>query len=92
MNLDQQLTTARDLIARRDEIDAQLAALFQGRAQSRRSKRKCKHCGESGHRSDSCSQNETNAARPNGSSEAIEAATEDPFGSTTQPILDRLQN
>lgn len=32
MTLDQRLALARELIARRDEIDAQLEALFEGRA------------------------------------------------------------
>jgi hypothetical protein len=54
VTFDQQLAFARELIARRDEIDAELTALFGGRVSAGKSSRKCKICGDSGHRSDAC--------------------------------------
>jgi hypothetical protein len=56
MTLDQSLALARELIARRDEIDAQLAALFGGSLPAAKSSRKCRICGDAGHRSDACPQ------------------------------------
>ena len=54
MTLDERLSLARDLIARRDAIDAELTALFNGGTPARKPSRKCKTCGEIGHRSDAC--------------------------------------
>ena len=56
MDLDAQITPAKALIKRREEIDRQLAELFGGAlpAPSERKERKCKVCGEPGHRSAAC--------------------------------------
>ena len=56
MTFDQSLALARELIARRDEIDAQLSALFNGSPPTGKTSRKCKICGDAGHRSDACPQ------------------------------------
>lgn len=53
MDIDDRIVTVKSLIAKREEIDAQLAALFRGQAPLRR-QQKCSHCGEIGHRADTC--------------------------------------
>ena len=61
MTLDQSLALARELIARRDAIDAELVALFSVGTPTRKPSRKCTICGESGHRSDACPHGERQA-------------------------------
>jgi hypothetical protein len=55
MGIDEKITHAKELIARREEIDHQLADLFGGVMPSKRS-RGCKRCGEAGHDARSCPQ------------------------------------
>ena len=53
MDIDDRIATVKDLIAKREEIDAQLAALFRGQAPQKR-QQKCSRCGKGGHRADTC--------------------------------------
>jgi hypothetical protein len=55
MDLDERITIAKDLIARREEIDRQLAVLFGGASATPRLVRVCSKCGQSGHAARSCS-------------------------------------
>lgn len=48
MNIDEQIGRAKELIAKREEIDKQLTELFAGTAPERKTIR-CKACGELGH-------------------------------------------
>ena len=57
MELDERISLAKTLIAKREEIDLQLASLFSGQSPQRR-QQKCGQCGESGHRADTCPQKE----------------------------------
>lgn len=54
MTFEQRLALARDLIGQRDAIDAQLASLFDGGQTGQKLQRRCRHCGQTGHRSDAC--------------------------------------
>lgn len=58
MDIDDRISTVKSLIAKREEIDAQLEALFRGQGVQRR-QQKCSRCGQAGHRADSCPQNES---------------------------------
>jgi Zinc knuckle len=53
MTIDDKIARAKDLIAKREEIDKELAALFGGKAPARKSIR-CSACGEEGHTSKTC--------------------------------------
>ena len=53
MNIEDRITRAKELIARREDIDRQLAALFGGVAPSRKVLR-CSSCGEEGHNAKTC--------------------------------------
>ena len=53
MEIDERIAVAKALIARREEIDSQLATLFSGQSLTKR-QQKCGHCGEVGHRADTC--------------------------------------
>ena len=55
MDIDDRIALAKELIARREGIDLQLLALFNGSAVGKPG-RKCRICGEAGHRSDNCPQ------------------------------------
>jgi hypothetical protein len=57
MEIDDRIAIAKALIARREEIDLQLAALFGGQMPQKR-QQKCKSCGEAGHRADICEHND----------------------------------
>ena len=52
MDIDEKIALAKTLIAKREEIDAQLAELLGGTI-TRKSPR-CSICGEGGHRSTTC--------------------------------------
>ena len=57
MNIDDKITRAKELIAKREEIDAELNALLGGGdVGTTREKRspKCSICGQPGHRSSTC--------------------------------------
>lgn len=53
MDIDDRIALAKKLIAQREEIDQQLAALLGGEPPEKK-ERKCSHCGEVGHNSRAC--------------------------------------
>jgi hypothetical protein len=53
MHLADQIARAKELIAKRDEIDEQLAALFGGAPVVKKTRR-CKICGGEGHNATTC--------------------------------------
>lgn len=54
MDLDERITAAKELIAKREEIDAKLAELFGGAAVETKSARACSKCGQTGHTARHC--------------------------------------
>jgi hypothetical protein len=52
--MEDKVKAVRDLIAQRDEIDRQLAALFAGEAPSTRRPQRCSKCGQEGHTARTC--------------------------------------
>jgi hypothetical protein len=63
MDIDERITLAKELIAKREEIDHQLADLFGGVAPAKKT-RTCKVCGEAGHDARSCPQAQKPADAP----------------------------
>jgi hypothetical protein len=63
MDIDARIALAKELIAKREEIDRQLADLFGGIAPAKRT-RACKVCGEAGHDARSCPQAQKPAEAP----------------------------
>jgi len=55
MSIDERIAFAKELIAKREDIDRQLALLFGG-AMPEKKTRTCKLCGELGHDARSCPQ------------------------------------
>ncbi len=55
MDIDERIAFAKDLIAKREDIDRQLADLFGGAPPTKRT-RSCKLCGGSDHDARSCPQ------------------------------------
>ena len=53
MEIDAKIDRVKELIAKREELDAELQALFGGAVREKRSA-KCSICGESGHRATTC--------------------------------------
>ena len=53
MEIDDQIALAKSLIAKRQEIDEQLAALFAGTIQLKKARR-CKICDGEGHNASTC--------------------------------------
>jgi Zinc knuckle len=53
MEIDGKIARVKSLIARREEIDAELSELLGGAAREKRSP-KCSICGEPGHRASTC--------------------------------------
>jgi len=54
MDFDEKIARAKELIARREELDAELSALLGGGAVRERRTPKCSICGEPGHRASTC--------------------------------------
>ena len=54
--MEDKLKAARELIARRDEIDQQLAALFGGGEPKTRKAQTCSKCGSPEHNARACTQ------------------------------------
>jgi hypothetical protein len=54
MSVDEKLKLAKQLIADREEIDKQLAALFGGEIVTTRKTKKCSKCGQEGHTAPTC--------------------------------------
>jgi hypothetical protein len=53
VEIDAKITRAKELIAKREELDAELHELLGGTEREKRSP-KCSICGEPGHRSSTC--------------------------------------
>jgi hypothetical protein len=67
MEIDARISRVKDLISKREEIDAELAALF-GITAPPRKLQKCTSCGEPGHTARTCRKN-TNGANNSGAAE-----------------------
>ncbi len=67
MEIDARIARLKDLVAKREEIDAELASLF-GLTTGSRKPQKCTVCGEPGHTARTCKK-EPNAASGSGSAE-----------------------
>jgi len=61
MEIDARITRVKDLIAKREEIDAELASLF-GLTIGSRKPQKCASCGEPGHTARTCKTDSTGAS------------------------------
>jgi hypothetical protein len=53
MEIDAKIARVKELIAKREELDAELSELLGGAVREKRSP-KCSICGEAGHRSSTC--------------------------------------
>jgi hypothetical protein len=53
MDIDARIARAKELIAKREQLDAELSELLGGSVRERRSP-KCSICGEPGHRAKTC--------------------------------------
>ncbi len=53
MDIDERIVRAKDLIQRREEIDAELATMFGITVRAKKTLR-CSKCGEEGHNSKTC--------------------------------------
>ena len=53
MEIDGKIARVKELIAKREELDAELAELLGGAVRERRAPR-CSTCGEPGHRASTC--------------------------------------
>jgi hypothetical protein len=53
MEIDAKISRVKELIAKREELDAELDTLFGGAMREKRSS-KCSNCGEPGHRATTC--------------------------------------
>lgn len=62
MDIDTRIARVKELIARREELDAELAELFGGSLKERRTP-KCSNCGEAGHRASNCPAKHTEAVQ-----------------------------
>lgn len=62
MDIDTRIARVKELIAKREELDAELAELFGGSLKERRTP-KCSNCGETGHRASTCPSKQTEAVQ-----------------------------
>ena len=53
MELDTKIVRVKELIAKREQLDAELNELLGGAVRERRTQR-CSNCGEAGHRASTC--------------------------------------
>jgi Zinc knuckle len=58
MNIDAQIERVKDLIAKREEIDAELSSMLGGTPRVRKTQR-CSTCNEEGHTARTCPQKPT---------------------------------
>ncbi len=61
MSYESKLARARDLIAERDRIDAELESIFGGAVTRARAPQKCSKCGVDGHTARYCTKEESPA-------------------------------
>jgi hypothetical protein len=61
LSYESKLARARDLIAERDRIDAELESIFCGAVTKARAPQKCSKCGIEGHTARYCTQEESPA-------------------------------
>ena len=62
MEIDGKIARVKELIAKREEVDAELSELLGGGVRDKRSP-KCSVCGEPGHRASTCSAKQAEAAQ-----------------------------
>ncbi|WP_445219371.1 zinc finger CCHC domain-containing protein [Bradyrhizobium sp. Pa8] len=53
MDIDVKIARVKELIAKREELNAELQELFAGSLKERRAP-KCSNCGDAGHRANAC--------------------------------------
>ena len=61
MEINTKIARVKELIAKREQLDAELSELLGGVARERRIP-KCSNCGEPGHRVSTCPSNPSNAS------------------------------
>jgi hypothetical protein len=69
MEIDARISRVKDLIAKREEIDAELASLF-GMTPGPRKLQRCTGCGEVGHTARVCPKGANGASNPSGAGPA----------------------
>jgi len=62
MDIDTKIARVKELIAKREELDAELQELLGGSVKERRAP-KCSACGEPGHRASGCPSKQTEAVQ-----------------------------
>jgi hypothetical protein len=62
-DIDHQIARVKDLIAKREEIDAELSAMFGVTPKARKPQR-CSICGEEGHSARTCTQQPSEPSAP----------------------------
>jgi hypothetical protein len=62
MEIDSKIARVKELIAKREELDAELQELLGGSVKERRAA-KCSACGEPGHRASTCPSKQTEAVQ-----------------------------
>jgi hypothetical protein len=56
MEIDETIARVKQLIVQREQIDAELAAIFAGASPPRRKVQTCSKCGQEGHTARTCAQ------------------------------------